>query len=74
MVRDGVWEASIKMPVVGHVAVTDTSWEKARLSLWLIASAVELLQKQSQQGPQPADWTEAEWRSVLSTMNKVMTK
>jgi len=43
----GSWEAAMRIPVIGNVAVTAHSWQEARLKLWLVACAVELLSKQS---------------------------
>lgn len=69
----GSWEAATRIPVIGNVAVTAYSWQEARLKLWLVACAVELLSKQSDELNQPADWTDDEWRTVLKTMRAAMS-
>lgn len=69
----GSWEAATRLPVVGNVAITARSWQEARLKLWLVACAVELLSKQSAEDKAPSEWTDGEWRTVLKTMREAMS-
>jgi hypothetical protein len=69
-VSGNTWEASIRLPVVGDVTTTGTGWEEAKLRLWLISEAVNLLAKDVKD---PKDWTESEWRETLKTMRDVMS-
>lgn len=70
-IRAGIWQASTSLPVVGEVSVTARSWEEARLSLWLIYKAVEMLARK--QCKPPSEWTEDEWKRTLGTMFDVMS-
>lgn len=68
-IRDGVWVASIRLPVVGEVSVEANSWPEAKLSLWLTAQALEAFSRK--QCKPPSEWTEDEWSRVLGTMRDV---
>ena len=66
-----IWEATIRLPVVGDVTTTGRGWEEAKLRLWFISEAVKLLA--AKQCKDPKDWTESEWRATLKTMCDVMS-
>lgn len=67
------WEASTTLPVVGTVTVRGDGWPEAKMKLWLVCRAVEILAARTRKLPEPKDWTEAEWRSTLKTMGDVMS-
>ena len=71
-VASATWEASIRLPVVGDVAVTANNWQEAKLKLWLVAQAVEHYRAQPTKDPK--DWTPDEWRRALQTMATVTQK
>lgn len=71
----GSWTASIRLPVIGECAVTGSTWGEAKMKLWLVSEAVEMLSRQSDQATKPpSKWNEAEWRQTLETMKKIMQK
>lgn len=70
-IREGIWQASIWLPVVGDVSVTANSWEEAKLSLWLISEAVKAFSKNS--ASPLSEWTDDEWKRTLGTMADVMS-
>lgn len=67
-----IWEATIKLPVVGYVTTTGNGWEEAKTRLWLIACAVEVL---SSKGVKPPiHWTVIDWKNIMKTMSQLSNK
>lgn len=69
--NSGSWTASIRIPVIGDVAVTAYSHEEARMGLWLVSEAVARLARAPSKHPR--DWTSEEWKSALTKMRAVMS-
>ena len=66
-----IWEASIRLPVVGYVTTSGNGWEEAKMRLWIVFEAVKLLA--SKRCADPKDWTDDQWRSTLKIMRDVMS-
>ena len=65
-----MWEARISLPVVGYVTTEGVGWEEAKLRLWLVSEAVNILS--AKQVKAPGDWSDAEWRSTLKIMRELL--
>lgn len=67
--RDGVWEAYERLPVVGDVSVTGRTWQEAKMALWLISEAVAIFAEK--QCKPCSEWSEEEWRRTLGKMREI---
>ena len=68
-ISGNMWEASARLQVVGDVSVVGNGWPDAKIKLWLIAVALEMLEAKSTKPP--SDFTNEEWKVVMKTLEKL---